>query len=125
MDESLVGRQNPYVCKECGGVTNTIHVNDGVTPFMLDCRATDGCKGMATSSFYPRGPRPARIPAPTWEWYTPGADQPLKNGERYHVEQGGVLLRALTPSTRERFPEAFAAPIPVQGTAKESDHVAK
>ncbi len=79
---------------------------------MLDCRATPGCGGMATSSMYPRGPRPAHIPAPTWEWYRPNlaAFPDLKPWERDHVAQGGALLRPLSPETRARFPEAFALP---------------
>lgn len=91
--ESLVGRENPYTCQKCGKFTTTIHVDHGVTPFLLDCRATPGCRGMAQSAFYPRGPRPSHVPPPAWEWYKPAPSQKLKPWEREHVEQGGVLLR--------------------------------
>jgi hypothetical protein len=105
--KSLVGRENPYTCKVCGGVTNTIHVDHGVTPFMLDCRATPGCKGMAVSSMYPMFERPAHIPEPTWEWYRPGPSQHLRVWEARHVAQGGALIRPLSPDTRARFPGSF------------------
>jgi hypothetical protein len=101
MSESLVGRENPYVCQSCGKLTTTVHVDDGVTPFMLNCRATPGCKGMSYSSFYPKGPRPAHVPPPAWEWYRPADDQPLKDWEADHVAQGGVLLR---PAAARRMP---------------------
>ena len=95
MSESLVGRENPYVCQSCGKLTTTIHVDHGVTPFMLYCRATPGCKGMAYSSMYPKGPRPPHIPEPAWEWYKPTDAElaTMKPWARDHVEQGGVLLR--------------------------------
>ena len=33
------------------------------------------CKGMATSSMYPKSPRPPHIGEPEWEWYKPeGSD---------------------------------------------------
>ena len=31
---------NVYVCQKCGGLTVTVDVDEGVTPFMLGCRAT-------------------------------------------------------------------------------------
>lgn len=105
MSESLIGRENPYTCEACGKVTNTIHADDGVTPFMLNCRATPDCKGLAVSAIYP-----AHIPAPTWEWYRPASKElpTLKDWEADHVAQGGALIRPVSDATRARFPGAFA-----------------
>ena len=95
---SLVGRENVYTCPKCGGYTVTVDVDDGVTPFLLNCRASgeEGkCDGKATSAFYPKSPRPPRIPPPAWEWYAPSAEETAKlsPGMRDHVEQGGLLIR--------------------------------
>lgn len=52
---------NHYHCPDCGGVTIARHDDEGVTPFLLRCRAKDirtkghtiqGCRGMAESSFF-------------------------------------------------------------------------
>ncbi len=94
----MIDRENVYVCRECGGHTVTIDIDEGVTPFLLGCRASGregDCKGKAESAFYPKGPRPAHIPAPSWEWYKPAPDEykwlsgPIKD----HVDQGGLLIR--------------------------------
>ena len=90
-------RENVYTCQVCHKFFVTVDVDDGVTPFMTECKEA-GCKGGAHSSFYPTGPRPPRIPAPTYEWYKPDAAEmaSLSGGVRQHVEQGGLLLRART-----------------------------
>src|SRR5208283_312208 len=67
-------RVNVYTCAKCGGYTVTIDIHEGVTPFMLRCRASGregDCDGPAYSAFYPKGPKPAYIPDPAWEWFTP------------------------------------------------------
>lgn len=46
------GLVNVYVCKQCGGRTVTKNRDAGTTPFMMSCRATPNCKGIAQSSFY-------------------------------------------------------------------------
>lgn len=94
----MKGRENVYVCEQCGGFTVTVDIDDGVTPFMLGCRALgeEGlCEGLAYSELYPPGPRPPHIPAPAWEWYKPTA-QELKAstpGMQAHAAQGGLFLR--------------------------------
>lgn len=95
--ERLAGtpRINIYTCTTCDGKTVTVDVNDGVTPFMIRCRATERCGGDAHSCFY-------RVPPgehkPTFEWYKPT----LKKAKRLdrtwpgtldHVRQGGLMLR--------------------------------
>ena len=56
------------------------------------------CDGMAESSFYPRGPRPAWIGEPKWEWYKPTVEElaQMSRSALEHVGKGGLLLRART-----------------------------
>lgn len=94
----MKGEVNVYVCPKCKGHTVTVDLDDGVTPFMLGCRAngtTSGCGGMAESSFYRpnfnHGP-------PAWEWYKP--DQLELSNMRdanmlRHVAMGGLCLRKI------------------------------
>ena len=76
---------NVYRCEECNGYTVTIDVHEGVTPFLLDCRANgksrvdrdpEACNGMARSSMYRPvfffGPGPW---IPAWEWYAPTEEE--------------------------------------------------
>lgn len=105
----------------CGRITYVIHVDDGVTPFYLACRA-DGhepdspestCKGMGRSLMYPAPPVPAHIiEAVAWEWYMPvgGELRRLAKKARQrggqdaavleHIDNGGLLLRPLTDAGR-------------------------
>lgn len=100
-DDHPEGMINVYVCQKCGGYTVTIDIDEGVTPFMLGCRASGKereCNGMATSSFYPKGPRPAHIPEPAWEWYRATDAEARKidkraRGSWQHHQQGGLFLR--------------------------------
>lgn len=94
-------RINVYVCQTCGGYTVTIDVDEGVTPFMIGCRASGEereCKGVAHSSFYPKGPRPPHIPEPAWEWYRMTDAEARRQEKKYpgswhHHEQGGLWIR--------------------------------
>lgn len=90
--------ENGYQCKSCGKVTVTVDVHPGVTPAFLDCRRTAGCSGMAVSSFYPSGPRPANLPEPAWEWFRPSSPVLARQtaAAREHVRKGGLLLRERT-----------------------------
>lgn len=89
---SCVGKVNVYTCPVCRGETVTIDVDEGVTPFMIACRATARCNGWAKSSMY--RPRTGHAP-PAWEWYKPSASEAAKlsPGMRAHVEMGGLDLR--------------------------------
>ena len=103
-------RINVYRC-QYGCHTVTVDVDDGVTPFMIQCRSRSTperpikakylgeegfCKGTAESSFYPRGPKPLHIGEPKWEWYKPTTPEVMSNAEFEHVKQGGLLLRPRT-----------------------------
>ena len=108
---SRQGEVNGWVCEECGETTYAIHVDDGVTPFYLGCRATEGCEGMAKSMFYPTGPIPHHaIKRIAWEWYTPEPDEKTrllaKPDVLEHVEMGGLLIRELTDAGREEIAKA-------------------
>lgn len=104
-------RKNAYYCEACGGYIVTVDRDEGVTPMFLACRVkgepTDprnDCKGTSQSMMYPAEPWPEtddyghQIPtAPTWEWYTPGADEAnVLNRETFeHIQKGGLLLRRI------------------------------
>lgn len=93
---NTAGAVNGYTCKVCGRVTMTYHVDDGVTPMFLACRATDDCRGEAVSMMYPPGPVPDSLAAlPRWEWYrpTPHAAKRMGPAMRDHIERGGLALR--------------------------------
>jgi hypothetical protein len=91
------GFKNIYTCRKCGGKTVTIDVDEGVTPFMLGCRASGqegDCDGIAESSFY-------RVaddsPEPQWEWFTPRGEEyhKLNRQMREHVDNGGLDIRKI------------------------------
>lgn len=98
-----------YTCQKCGKHTVTVDIHEGVTPFMLRCRASGregDCDGMAESSFYLRGPKPAWIPEPGWEWFTPTGSEYHKLSEEMkdHVDMGGLdLRRRAAPSALKAF----------------------
>lgn len=100
---SLKGRENVWTCRKCGAMLVTVDRDAGVTPFFMRCgeHNPNGCGGDMTSAFYPNGPRPQHIPAPTHEWYSPD-DKERKRLRRTspalheHVERGGLLIRKIT-----------------------------
>jgi hypothetical protein len=66
------GSINGYRCDQCKAVTWVVHVDAGVTPFMVGCQV-EGCEGLAKSLFYPR-----EIPdgiVIDGEWFRPATDQ--------------------------------------------------
>ncbi len=89
------GYKNIYTCQKCGGQTVTIDIDEGVTPFMLRCRATGeegDCDGMAQSCMYRV---PANSPEPQWEWFTPRGFEyrELSPQMKEHVDKGGLVIR--------------------------------
>lgn len=99
------GDKNAYFCEECGQYLVVVHVDAGVTPMFLACRATEGCQGTSRSMMYPPEPWPDFVPkTPTYEWYMPSnAAVWAKRKLRYpdnpayglaeHFLQGGLMLR--------------------------------
>lgn len=93
-----MSRENVYTCPKCEGFTVTVDIDEGVTPMFLNCRASGeegDCDGMAVSAMYPKGPRPARIPEPAWEWFKPDGDEyeNLSPAMKDHVDRGGLDIR--------------------------------
>lgn len=91
-------RINVYQCRKCGGLTVTIDIHVGVTPFILNCRATGregDCGGHAESWFYRTV---AGIPPPAWEWFKPVGSEyrKLHRAMREHVDMGGLDIRRRT-----------------------------
>ncbi len=66
------GKRNAYTCTKCRGHIITENMIDLVTPFMVACRATEGCDGGMHSEFYPKalnGPLYAdELAATTHRW---------------------------------------------------------
>jgi hypothetical protein len=92
---------NVYTCRKCGGKTITIDIHDGVTPFMLGCRASGeegDCNGMAESSFYRV---PTDTPPAEWEWFKPEGTEyrKLSREMREHVDKGGLDIRKIGGKT--------------------------
>lgn len=100
--KDLTGSINGWTCVECGGTTYAIHIANGVTPFMLGCRATEGCHGMAQSMFYPEGPVPESVLANVkHEFYKQTKIEARKAeksapGSVAHWRMGGLVIRPIT-----------------------------
>lgn len=100
---------NGWTCDACGETTYIVHVEEGVTPMFLACRAEGvepdeaRCKGTGRSLMYPPPPVPRFvIAAVRWEWYRPDDAEmrALEAGAFEHVRKGGALLRPLTNAGR-------------------------
>ena len=109
MSEDLTGRVNGYRCKDCGKHTFVVHVDNGVTPMFLACRAEGvepadaECKGRGVSLMYPPPPTPPHIvEAVAWEWYKPTRRElrEMDTAMLDHVKRGGLMLRPLTDAGR-------------------------
>jgi hypothetical protein len=80
---------NTYRCDTCRKQIVVAHVDEGVTPMFLLCRATPLCPGRMTSAMY----RCDQTLEPTHEWYKPTKLPPKGSVMRQHVQMGGLLLR--------------------------------
>lgn len=88
--EGFKGKKNIYTCEKCHGHVVTVDIERGVTPFLIECKATHDCKGLMKSSMYRVFDQSMRA---DYEWYRPTVAQALQPGEKQHVDQGGLLLR--------------------------------
>jgi hypothetical protein len=86
------GKKNIYTCDACKGHVVTVDRDHGVTPFMIECKATAFCKGMMKSSMYRVFDQDMRA---GFEWSRPTAPEIVKPHLQSHVDQGGLLLRKL------------------------------
>ena len=87
-----LAKLNYYVCVSCRKITATVDIDEGVTPMIIDCKAGT-CNGDAHSTFYRTEGYPKT--APTWEWYRPSwlGRLFLDTANKWHVDQGGLLIR--------------------------------
>lgn len=82
-----------YVCQTCGYKIVTIDVDEGVTPFMIECKR-ENCNGDMYSSFYKVNP----FLEPTYEWYKPKIEDYSEEDRelmRDHIENGGLDIRRI------------------------------
>jgi hypothetical protein len=86
---------NTYYCQTCKGSIVTIDRDEGVTPFMLSCLATEGCDGVMRSAMYAFQPGAK----PMWEWYKPASTKGFDQWTREHVEKGGLVLQRIPADT--------------------------
>lgn len=85
---------NVYTCKH-GHHNVTIDRDSGTTPMTINCRVP-GCTASAYSAWY----KCDQNLTPTLEWYRPKRTRGLTPAERDHVNNGGVLLRAISEQPR-------------------------
>jgi len=83
------GKKNIYRCEKCKRAIVTIDIDEGVTPFMIDCRATPGCNGFMRSNFYDC---PPDFEA-TFEWFKPKITLFYGPEMREHFRKGGLDIR--------------------------------
>ena len=90
-------RLNAYDCPFCGKATVTLDTAEGVTPFMIDCEATPGCKGMAQSRFY--NVKEEEGLTPTHEWFEPTPEEARRysDGMKEYFKKGGLAFRPIPP----------------------------
>lgn len=89
--KSFLGKVNIYVCDRCHGHIVTRDKDEGVTPFMLVCLATEGCPGRMKSSMYNVFDQTMREDF-VWKRATSEQVIAMKRGERSHHEKGGLFL---------------------------------
>lgn len=89
----MKGKRNSYQCTTCKGIIFTEDRDEGTTPFMLGCRAKDGCAGTMESAFY-RLPEQAAQVRPHYIWRKPTPEEYAASefGMRAHFDQGGLDL---------------------------------
>lgn len=90
-----IAKVNTYTCDTCNGSIITIDVDEGVTPFMLRCRATPKCPGTSRSALYREVVSDLNF-RPHYLWVKPDAAEyeKLNKATQQHVDQGGLVLIA-------------------------------
>ncbi len=66
---SIAGKVNIWTCESCKKNITCVHLETGVTPFMITC---PDCGGTAESQFY-------RVKQPHSVWYRPKTTEELKS----------------------------------------------
>ena len=71
----------------------TVDIDEGTTPFAIECKADKKCDGTMYSSFY----RTNQLLTPEFEWYKPKSidDYPEEHREimRMYIDNGGLDIR--------------------------------
>lgn len=90
----MKGRLNRYTCQKCGQGIVTIDEDEGVTPFMLACRATKGCDGIMQSSFYRTDESEG---AAQFAWRKPSRKEyeASSPGMKQHFDMGGLDIHQI------------------------------
>ena len=83
-------QRNSYLCKKCLGIVVTIDIDEGVTPFMMKCRADPGCGGESYSAMYRNVPNIK--PHYLWRKPTPDEYKASSKDTKNHFDQGGLDL---------------------------------
>ena len=91
-------RLNKYTCRTCGHSIITVDRDEGVTPFMIGCKATQGCAGDMYSSFYRNVSG-----QPTFEWRKPTPHELAKASRemREHFKMGGLDIYPIHREPRD------------------------
>jgi len=127
----VAGGVNGYRCGKCGYVTMTLNLVTGTTPFSIACTRPlwNGrlCGQSAFSAFY----RVVQDPlAATYEWYRPSDDElaylcrrdpEQADDYRYHVQQGGLLMRPRTAAAPDGPTPPRPDPVQADGLVVQGD----
>jgi len=89
-------KENTYICQTCNGSIRTRYDDVGTTPFILKCRATEGCNGPMHSCFGRVNPRQAI----THEWYLRNDFHRMTLSEYDHARKGGAFIRQIVEVPR-------------------------
>jgi len=94
-------KRNSYQCITCKGIIFTEDQDKGVTPFMLECRATAGCGGEMHSAFYRLPEMAAQVrPHYVWRKPTPKEYAEMRPEMKEHIDNGGLEIYPLAPPTQ-------------------------
>ena len=84
-------KENTYICQTCNGSIRTRNDDVGTTPFILKCRATEGCNGPMHSQFGRVNPKQTI----THEWYLRQDYHRMTLAEYDHARKGGAFIRQI------------------------------
>lgn len=84
----MKGARNIYACNKCGKTIVTEDLDEGVTPFMILCRATKDCNGFMLSKMYPKGIN--KDPDYVWRKPTKQEYKKASAARKNHYDRGGL-----------------------------------
>lgn len=88
--DAFKDKKNVYLCDACGHGFVSQDLDGGTTPFATPCLQQD-CTGMATSLMYKIPQEVLTRHEPAVGFRVPPETEVLTDGERKHVENGGLL----------------------------------